>query len=420
MSDQADGLRRVEGVAPGRLDVLGGVADYSGSLVLQMPLSLVTRVVIEERNEPGLEFSSDQGQMVRLPMPPRDLVAPVQADASALRQWLDEHAAPRWVRYPLGCLTLFAVKWNWRPAGGLAFSISSDVPASMGVSSSAALEVATLRALERLVGVSFPGTSLARLGQRAENEVVAAPCGLMDQLASAHGRVGELLPILCRPDVLMQSVRLPSGVVAVGWPSGVRHAVADSPYATARTAAFMGKTILERELGRRLAYLAEASPADVAAVGLDALPDAITGAEFLTRHAAIDDPQSRIDPRRTYPVRAAARFAVEENARADALARVLREAPPDDRETVLSMIGEALGESHAGYSAIGLGCPETDAMVEAIAGLGPARGFYGARISGGGSGGTVVVVLHERAIPELESLANEMTASRTDGVRILR
>jgi L-arabinokinase len=119
-------------------------------------------------------------------------------------------------------------------------------------------------------------------------------------------------------------------------------------------------------------------------------------------------------------VRAAARFAVEENARAGSLACVLREAAPDDREAALSMIGEALAESHAGYSAIGLGCPETDAMVDAIAGLGLARGFYGARISGGGSGGTVVVVLHERALPELLTLADRMTASRTDGVRILR
>jgi L-arabinokinase len=158
----------------------------------------------------------------------------------------------------------------------------------------------------------------------------------------------------------------------------------------------------------------------VASVSRDVLPAALTGAEFIAKHAAIDDPQSRIDPLRTYPVRAAARFAVEENARAESLARVLREAAPNDREAVLSMIGEALAESHAGYSAIGLGCPETDAMVDAIAGLGPARGFYGARISGGGSGGTVAVVLHERAIPELEALAKQMTASRAGGVRILR
>jgi galactokinase len=420
MTAESSGHRCVEGSAPGRLDVLGGVADYSGSLVLQMPLALSTRVSIEERSEPGLWFSSDQQAAVSLPLPPRDVVASVGTAAAALRQWLDEQATPRWVRYPLGCLAVFAARWNWQPAGGLAFRIASDVPASMGVSSSAALEVATLRALERLAGHAFAGTELARAGQRAENDVVGAPCGLMDQLASAHGRVGELLPIRCRPDGLVDSVRLPPGVIVVGWPSGVRHAVADSPYATARTAAFMGKAILERALGRRLAYLTEATPEDVAAVDRHTLPDKLTGAEFTARLAVMDDPQSRIEPGRTYPVRAAVSFAVGENARAERIAGVLRAGAPADRAAVLAMIRAALRESHAGYTAIGLGCPETDAMVEAIASRGPAGGFHGARISGGGSGGTVVVVLEERALADLLELTDRMTAARTGGVRIVR
>jgi galactokinase len=420
MTAESVGHRRVEGSAPGRLDVLGGVADYSGSLVLQMPLALTTRVSIEERSEPGLLFSSDQEPAVSLPLPPRDLVASVGTAAAALRRWLDEQAAPRWVRYPFGCLAVFAARWHWWPAVGLAFHITSDVPASMGVSSSAALEVATLRALERLSGHAFEGTELARAGQRAENDVVGAPCGLMDQLASAHGRVGELLPIRCRPDDLADRVRLPPGVIVVGWPSGVRHAVTDSPYATARTAAFMGKAILERALGRRLAYLTEAMPAEVVAVDRGTLPDALTGAEFTARQVMMDDPQSRIDPGRTYPVRAAVSFAVGEHARAERIAAALGDGSDGDRTAVLAVIRHALRESHAGYTAIGLGCPETDAMVDAIDRLGPAGGFHGARISGGGSGGTVVVVLEERALPDLLALADRMTAARTGGVRILR
>jgi L-arabinokinase len=150
------------------------------------------------------------------------------------------------------------------------------------------------------------------------------------------------------------------------------------------------------------------------------LPDTMTGGEFVARHAAIDDPQSRIESARSYPVRAAATFAVEEHSRAAQVTGVLRDGLPAGRETAISMIGEALAASHAGYTAIGLGCPETDAMVEALAGLGAGRGFYGARISGGGSGGTVVVVLEERLLPELMALAGRMTASRTGGVRILR
>jgi L-arabinokinase len=86
MTAGSAGRRRVEGSAPGRLDVLGGVADYSGSLVLQMPLSLTTRVTIEERSEPGLLFSSDQEPGVSLPLPPREIVAAVDTAPAALRQ----------------------------------------------------------------------------------------------------------------------------------------------------------------------------------------------------------------------------------------------------------------------------------------------------------------------------------------------
>jgi L-arabinokinase len=113
-------------------------------------------------------------------------------------------------------------------------------------------------------------------------------------------------------------------------------------------------------------------------------------------------------------------FAVGENARAERIAAALRDGSDGDRAAVLAMIRAALGESHAGYTAIGLGCPETDAMVEAIASRGPAGGFHGARISGGGSGGTVVVVLEERALADLLALTDRMTAARTGGVRIVR
>ena len=130
----------------------------------------------------------------------------------------------------------------------------------MGVSSSAAIEVATLRALEDLSGLRLPGLALAHLAQKVENEFVGAPCGLMDQLTSAYGVPGALLPILCRPDLLEAPVRLPRGVVAVGWPSGVRHAVTASPYGTARTAAFMGKWIVEKISGRKWRHASELAP----------------------------------------------------------------------------------------------------------------------------------------------------------------
>jgi L-arabinokinase len=395
------------GEAPGRLDVLGGVADYSGSLVLQVPTRATTRVTITPAAGPFLELASDQEGTAVLPLPRRHAVP---TSAAALRGWLDGQRLPRWARYPLGCLLLFCRARDWWPPGGLRLAVASEVPVAMGVSSSAALEVATLRALEAASGRRCRGTELARLGQQAENEVVGAPCGLMDQLAAAHGTRGALLPILCRPDVLDEPVPLPEGAAAVGWPSGVRHAVADSPYAAARTAAFMGKKVLEGVLGRALAHVTELAPSRLRGVGEEDLPRALPGRAFLARYGGVDDPHSHVDPGRSYPVRSAVRFPVEENFRAALAVQLLRGARPEGRRATLEALGELLYQSHAGYGSIGLGCPETDGMVEAVRALGPGRGFYGARVSGGGSGGTVVVLLEERALPELARLAEGLAA----------
>ena len=387
-------MKTVFGEAPGRLDFMGGVADYSGSLVLEMPLSRTTRVTLKEQAAREWVFTSPtEGRcVVAVGTPPAE--------------------APKWVRYPYGCLLLAGRAWRWRPRAGLVFSIRSRVPVSMGVSSSAALEVATLRALEKLAGRRFTGTALARLAQRAENEIVGAPCGLMDQLASAHGVRGALLPILCRPDVLGEPVRLPPGVVAVGWPSGVKHAVPASPYATARAGAFMGKKLIERATGRRLAHAAELTPAEVRSFSNAVLPETISGRAFLARCGGVDDPLSRIDPAKVYGVRAAVSFPVEESFRSQAVVALLRGATAKHREEMLRAMGELLFQSHAGYSSIGLGCPETDEMVAAVRALGPARGFYGARVSGGGSGGTVVVLLKKTAMAELAQLAAQLRFSR--------
>jgi L-arabinokinase len=394
-------MKTVLGEAPGRLDFLGGVADYSGSLVLEMPLRLTTRVTLTEQPARAWEFVSAQEG--------RCTVAPGTPPAQV----------PKWVRYPYGCFLLFCRTQHWQPRAGLRFAIRSRVPASMGVSSSAALEVATLRALEQLAGRKFTGTALARLAQRAENEIVGAPCGLMDQLTSAYGARGALLPILCRPDVLGEPVRLPPGVIAVGWPSGVKHAVTDSPYGTARAGAFMGRKLIERATGRRLAHATELTPAEVRGCPRTVLPTKISGRTFLVRAGGVDDPLSKIEAGRTYAVRAALSFPVEENFRAHAAVALLLGATAQNREATLRAVGDLLYQSHAGYSSIGLGCPETDEMVAAVRALGPTRGFYGARVSGGGSGGTVVVLLRQAALPALQKLAARLRFTR-DTLPLLR
>lgn len=358
------------GTAPGRLDVMGGVADYSGALVLETPIARRTTVRVETADT--YVVSSDGFGEI--------LVEPGEL-ASGLT------AVPRWARYVLGCALVFTETRRWEPAAGLRFRIESTVPVAMGVGSSAALEIATLRALADLTGLEFTGTEIAHLARRVENAIVGVPCGLMDQLTCAFAQPGTLLPILCRPDVLLEPVALPAGVTVVGWPSGVAHDVGGTAYRTARAAAFMGKRLMELRLERTVPFTAELTDTD-------ALPASMNGRAFLDVAGGVDDPFSTVHPHRDYPVRAATAFAVEEHRRCRRVLDLLDAGRLED-------VGAEMRASHEGYGAMGLGSPETDRIVRQVERLGPSEGFYGARASGGGCGGTVVVLVDAHAIGRL-------------------
>ena len=316
--------------APGRIDFLGGVGDYSGSLVLQVATAAVTTVRATLAPHDGAAadevllsspvFGDARVSLAAL----REAVdaAPRGGALSpsalrAVRAFLAEAGAAPWVAYVFGCVAAFALETGWLPPrdAALALAISSEVPLAQGVSSSASVEVATLRALGAVSGGRALGAlRLAHVAQATENYVVGAPCGLMDQLASALGAPGAVLPILCRPDALSPVISLPRGVVVVGWPSGVEHSVGASPYLRARTAAFMAKKALERARGAPLAHLTELAPSELRALE-GALPAAVTGAAFTDDFGAVDDALSVVRAEETYDLRAAATFPIEENFR---------------------------------------------------------------------------------------------------------
>jgi galactokinase len=362
------------GSAPGRLDLLGGVADYSGALVLETPTRLTTTVVAEPAD--GLvvgpaELREDEvAKLAELPYP-------------EIREALAD--LPRWTHYLLG-VALVLVRHGVIDPPRAELSVSSEVPVSVGVSSSAALEVATARALGAR---DLDPLELAGLCQQAENHVVGAPCGVMDQIAVAMGSPGSILPILCRPASVRPSVPLPAGVEVVGWPTGAEHDVSGSPYRRARVAAFMGKRMVEHAHGRTWDWVS-ALPNE----GLAGLPDAFDGAAFLDRWGGTDDEVTAVDPVETYPVRAATAFGVGEHARGEQAAALLEAGD-------VAGLGPLLAASHAGYDAMGLGHPAATAVVEeALA----RPGVHGARSSGGGCGGTVVVLCDQSALDDIPGL----------------
>jgi L-arabinokinase len=266
--------------------------------------------------------------------------------------------------------------------------VRSEVPLGAGVSSSAAVEVATMRALLAALGQNLDGLTLARWCQRVENEVVDAPCGIMDQVTCALGEAGELLLLLCQPHTLQGTVRLPEGWRVFGIDSGVKHSVAGHGYTETRVAAFMGAKILADRAGEGFGgYLCNVAPERYAqlAPADNPLPETLGGAAFLAAHGGILDTVTRVIPEVTYRVRAATEHPIGERRRVETFVACLR----DGSEAALPEAGRQMVAAHESYSRCGLGTPETDALV-ALALAQP--GVVGAKITGGGSGGTVCVL----------------------------
>jgi L-arabinokinase len=413
--------------APGRLDVMGGIADYSGSLVLQLPLKVATTAIVQPVEERTIELMSIRPRSSRLATYSIQLDALLDGplhDPARLRAHVTARREDKWAAYVLGVVHACLVRRGEEArasAGGFRMLILSDVPEGKGVSSSAALEVACLAGVATRYGVEMRDQEIATASQWAENHVAGAPCGIMDQMTSACGQRDRLLRLRCQPDIVEGHVAIPDGWRCYGIDSGIRHAVTGSDYGTVRTAAFMGYRIIAdlaglpatldasnvRDLDARWhGYLANISPSEFASRFAAQLPESMTGAEFLGRYAGITDVVTRVWPERTYPVRQATAHPVHENARVERFATLLDALGAGD-ESIAREMGALMGEAHASYSACGLGSDGTDRLVELVAQAGASRGLYGAKITGGGSGGTVAVLGTEAAEAAVRSIARE-------------
>ena len=372
--------------APGRLDLMGGIADYSGSLVLQMPIAEAAIAAVQRGPRSIVSILS---------LPDRWFEAPL---AEVLERPRDALRGS-WAAYIAGVLPVLAQECGLHFEGGVRILLDSRVPEGKGVSSSAAIEVATMQAVAAAFGVELAAPRLAVLCQKVENQIVGAPCGLMDQMTAACGEAGRLLALLCQPDRLQGTVPLPADLSVWGLDSGIRHSVAGADYGSVRIGAFMG-----RRIAGWADYLANMTPSLLAQRYEAMLPDQITGSEFLSRYGSHDDPVTTIEPARTYAVRRPTTHPVHEHHRVQCFAEVLGRPESPARNQLL---GELMYQSHASYSACGLGCPATDLLVELVRQGGPAAGLYGAKATGGGSGGTVAVLGSTQAGPAIRQLCDD-------------
>jgi galactokinase len=407
--------------APGRLDVMGGIADYSGSLVLQWPIREATRVAVRPWRQRRLSITSLSGAGERTCDVPLDLVADATRPYEHAAAWFAADPARHWAAYVAGVFHVLAREHGVRFAAGAAILIESDVPEGRGVSSSAAIEAATMEAACAAWHVSIDPTLRALRCQQVENLIVGAPCGVMDQMASICGEAESLMALLCQPAEFQGSVPLPEQLRVWGVDSGIRHAITGADYGAVRVGAFMGYRILAELAGLRVAsgkreghvqvddprwggYLANVGTRTFRRFA-PAIPESLNGAAFLARYQGTTDLVTRVDPSRTYAIRTPTAHPIHEYERVDEWAQQLRSTESPDA----ARLGSLMYESHASYSACGLGSEGTDRIVALAGERGVARRIYGAKITGGGSGGTVAVLAGAEAGETVRAIARQYT-----------
>ncbi len=333
---------RVRAVAPGRVNLIGDHTDYMGGVVLPIAVQLTTTIEAARHGD-VLELTSTQFDgTARVPLPVTD-----PADVE-----------PAWARYPAGVAAKLGA------TTGLVGTIRSELPPGAGLSSSAALEVATALAL----GFEGSHLELARRCQQAEQRATGVPCGIMDQLASAAGQRGHAMLIDCASETI-EHVPVPEDLAIWVVHSGEERSLAMSAYARRRE---------ECELAE--ATLGPLPSAPLAAI--DSLGDPVARAR--ARHVRSECQRVRL---------AASSLADGDAVTVGRLMVASHRSLRDDFEvstpTIDALVGEALRR----------------------------RGVHGARLTGAGFGGCVVVLASPRA--DLADLGTQRwRVAPSDGARV--
>ncbi|HEY8224891.1 MAG TPA: galactokinase family protein [Pyrinomonadaceae bacterium] len=417
--------------APGRLDLMGGFADYSGSMVLEMPIAAATHVALQLTETPDLRvisFSEQPREEFRIFEIPLAGFGTRRTPItySAAHDIFTRDPNQRWAAYVAGSFIVLMREKGTSFDRGARILIHSTVPEGKGVSSSAALEVATMQAVCAAYGINVSPRELAFLCQKVENVIAGAPCGIMDQTTAACGESGKLLALLCQPAEVIAMLKLPGELEVWGLDSAIKHSVAGADYMTVRTAASIGYRIIAELAGFTChdtnteglvhiddhlwnGYLANITVAEFATKFAPYLPERLDGGEFLARYKGTTDPVTKVLATQVYPVLAATRHPIYENDRVNRFVNLLQNSTPDSRAEEL---GELMYDAHQSYSDCGVGSEQTDQLVDLVELGGPTKGLYGAKITGGGSGGTVAVLGDKGAFAAVEEIA-ELYQKRT-------
>jgi galactokinase len=343
-------------VAPGRVNLIGEHTDYNGGYVLPAAIDRSIAVAVSPRADSMLLIHS------------QNMHALVQISLEALHPQKQNS----WVNYTAG--VAYFLKRSGVELEGASICILGNIPQAAGLSSSAALELASAYALATLFGGRLTSLELVKLCKQAENDFVGVSCGIMDQFVAALGKSNHAMLLDCI-SLNYEYVSLPPNVRLLVCDTGVKRELPGTAYNKRRQECFYA-----------VKQLSTAHP------GITSLRD-VSLEQIQSAEHSLDSVLWR-----------RARHVVSENQRVLDSARALK-------ENNLSEFGKLMYQSHLSLKLdFEVSCPELDAIVDICA---EADGVHGARMTGAGFGGSAVCLVEEHNVEEVKARLETEYPSKT-------
>lgn len=403
--------------SPGILDVMGGVsADDEGAIAVQMPIDRIASVLLQTRDDRDLQIFSFNHFDEHVPFTfrmPLDRLA--QASVEDLAKGFAEPGR-RFAAHVAGCLYLLhaekLVDLRDPSIKGLSFATYSTIPEGSQLGESSALQAATMKVLRAHFDLTARITdiALAKLCQRVSNEIARVHAGIRQPLASLLARSREMICIDCQKVEILPQVVLPDGFSITGIYSGVRSDNVANRTARLRAASRMAHAIILSVMhkmgaaaGRELVsdpmrgFLCNLDPEDYKRFFRSALPESLTGQDFLSRYEAPSELISSMELDRSYHVLGAADHHILEARRIKHFLKFIEQSralPIEDVQRFIHMdkAGHLMYASHLSYmNDAQLSSEACDTLVQQLK-ANEKSGLYGSRMTGQGCGGTVAVL----------------------------
>ncbi len=408
---------------PGVIDVIGGIGEDSGSLVLTATLAISFTVSAWQIADSGvrLRLATEGGHG-----PVHDFELPLSAleqgppTADGCRQMNCEWAAP-------SCAVLQQAVADGllpRPAAGLMILLQSDFPPDADFGQTCVQAAATLDVVGKLHNVQTDRLRQARVCADAVGRLTGLRSlrTAMTTLCAPAG--GALLQLRFQPQLICQPLELPPGILIVGARTRLARPTTLQRLIETRTCSEMGRRMildLQRLDGLpvddQTARLSAVTPTEYVERYRDRMPSKITGKAFLARFGEVRGLDGRLEPDEVYKVRSRAEHHIYENRRVHEFAADIVRARRNGATEALVHAGELMYASHWSHSQrCGIGGVEPDLLAGAIRKHGPADGLYGAKVTAGGAGGEMVVLM--RDTPQAKAaLADAVTKAENAGSR---